>query len=597
LNIIDVKVYNSGDTDVTGKFDVAIKDNVVTASANSLNDSGFYYETYRFDITASIKEKTDISAYWVENYNQTGTNVYCFKNRASIDIDGDTAESNEVVTITRPYNELVSEDQIVKSIVTGSGSGFEVYVLTNHTDAITFKGTFKVRNVELLSSILLTDILHETFSYNSMAVYDADGNDITGYGDVTLDAQTATFAFQSEYVDDIMGETLTWEIVVNYLEGSDLSELIDLKIPNVMTLTVNSEETKSNEVFVIPKPIDNHIKKGVQSNNGEYVNDLSIGNESRDIVFQGIFKVTNAMKLINVAVADILEAPFTYKELKVYNSNGDDITEQGLVSVNGQSVVFTFNENYLSTVFGQTFTVDLTAVYSGDANLIAYEDGKIPNVMQLIVNEESINSNEVIVKPDIKDSIIKSIINNNTLTESLLISNEDQEINFQGSLTVNNTTKISRVSIIDVLEAPFEYKELKVYDSDNNDVTERGIVTVDNQTVVFTFNEDYLSHVSGQTFNVVLTVNYDAAVSLSDYKDREIPNVMQLVANENINVSNRVKLSVKELDTSTESISIKNTQAPTAKTGDNINLISLVILMPMSVCAISFVVYKRKKVN
>ena len=127
-------------------------------------------------------------------------------------------------------------------------------------------------------------------------------------------------------------------------------------------------------------------------------------------------------RLTSMVFQDTLDSNLIYKNLKVYNEKGQDITEvAGVVNVDNNTVFYTFKENYLESLVctGQTYTFKLDTIIVGSPS-----KDKIKNQASTIFDyykklESNVVSTEIVVpKKNISLNMVKVAQEDNTKTLS-----------------------------------------------------------------------------------------------------------------------------------------------------------------------------------
>ncbi|MGL6206996.1 MAG: isopeptide-forming domain-containing fimbrial protein, partial [Lactobacillus panisapium] len=326
-------------------------------------------------------------------------------------------------------------------------------------ETLTYKINQKVHTLgqDLLTryqSFVFTDALPDEVEYVSAKLVGADGTDYSSYGTASYDASTHTVKFttNSNFLNNVIKyEAETYTLVITTKIKSSISKTTT--ITNTGKVNIDGINQTTNEVETLVSPFPpigtNEITKSIKTSSGN-VSEYTLGSYAEDITFVGTVKTKNTEALTSVVINDTLDSNLTYKEIKVYNSAGKDITSYGTPLVSGQNVTFTFATSYLSTIAGDTLTVELIANYNGKTSFQNMTNNKIINTMALNVNGTNINSNEVSINSPalkIEKSVDQSEIQvGDTATYTIKVTN-----------TVSVTTAKNVVVTDTSLPTGFEY--------------------------------------------------------------------------------------------------------------------------------------------
>lgn len=520
---------------------------------------------------------------------------FVIKNKATVTIENSTKETNEV---ENPVKELLP-NSIIKKIIDADGKEVDSMEIDNSNTELTFKGTIQITDDEDIDSVILKDVLNNSFDFVSMKVLDSDGKDITTKGKEVVKEKEVSFEFNTDYVQSLKGKKIEWLIKIKYnpsvpIEKEENQEFISL--PNVMELIVNGKPVVSPTVEVLVPPIEAEITQRVLKATGEEDIDDIFSDNQRDIIFRGTSEVTNATQLENVSVDEELYKALSYKSMKIFSADGKDITDKGKISTEGQNLEFKFDQDYVSTMYGKTFVWEVTTNYVEGSDLSNLVDGKIPNIMNLRVNDEvtssdlSMESNIVTVSPiPLENTIVKSIVNDSgEHVEELELIDVTKDILFNGDVQIANDTAVKNVVLTDMLHEAFSFKELSVFDQNGKDITNEGVVKVNGEVisnseetmpndnekeptneesestvekidekapgdyasneVTFEFTEDYAPRLIGKEISWQVTANYIEGSDLSALEALKVPNVMSFTANEETEDSNFVYVTPPALE-------------------------------------------------
>lgn len=220
LEILDVKVFDRNDEDVSEYYRISTDDNLVKVEAtdNVLKQDTFYDNDYRVDVTVKIKEGADLNEYITDG------GVF-LPNVAKVTIDGEEKESNETLT-----NILEKNFEIEKNIIDDNGDGY-----AQENEELTYE--IMVSNTSANNNtIIVKDEITD-----SQVVFDASQNikinrDITEYTIADLQ-KGIELEFEAE-------EIKTIEFTVNSIDNLNSKD-----IENIATATLGDDE-KDAEVKI-----------------------------------------------------------------------------------------------------------------------------------------------------------------------------------------------------------------------------------------------------------------------------------------------------------------------------------------------------------
>lgn len=274
---------------------------------------------------------------------------------------------------------------------------------------------------------------------------------------------------------------------------------------------------------------DNTTKAAAESNSG------------KEIIYTGSFTVQDSASVESITVRDCLNSDLKYKSLSL-TLNGDSLENCGDTEYDEDSntVQFVFNSNTWAFA-GETIDYTLTCDYIGGWG---ESDKEIPNVTELIVNGETVNSNEVKlyisgVKPPVK-SIDKSVINEKTETVTYTISSvvESKKAEYF----------YSNYALSDRLEDVLKVKSVKVVNENNKDVTDLFDISQKDNLVTATAKNTADESFYGHTYKLVIEAcikdkNTDISAYCDDKGKATIPNTSTLTVDDNDYQSNIVNFS------------------------------------------------------
>lgn len=298
----------------------------------------------------------------------------------------------------------------------------------------------------------------------------------------------------------------------------------------------------------------------------------------KEIVYTGSFTVQDSEAVESITVRDCLNSDLKYKNFSL-SLNGDNLDNCGNVEYNKDSntVQFVFNSNIWAFA-GETVDYTLTCEYIGGWG---ESDKEIPNVTELVVNGETVSSNEVKlyisgVKPPVK-SIDKSIINEKTETVTYTISSvvESKKAEYFYSNYV----------VSDRLEDVLKVKSVKVVNEDNKDVTNLFDMSQNDNLVTATAKNTANESFYGHTYKLVIEAcikdkNTDISAYCDDKGKATIPNTSTLTVDDNDYQSNTVNFSYQTKSNSINKyIDVDGQKATKAKlTGKSVTYVGSTVI-------------------
>ena len=587
-----VKVLDTAKMDVTKNFNITVEGQEVKvqAKAAELAKATFYAQTYEVVIDTKIKAGVDLTPFYSAQLNGVE-----FANKAVIVIDAKSRESNIVKT------KLVEKPGALTKKIVVDGQFVDEHIVEKVPETITFKGTAQVTDLKIHTSYQIIDELYPYLTYKDMRVFLENGTDITKQGNVSADGQKVTFTFHGDYLKNLMGQRIYFELdaVLDAKEG--FTNLKNGKVPNTFEVVTEDGPRKSNEVNLIPPTVENAIWKSIVLPDGSEVERHILEDKQEEIVFKGDMTIQNTMAVTSMILEDELHQAFMYQpdSLRVFDEEETDITEHGEIQIDGQIVRFTFDKEYVPKLIDTKITWMLTVNYIGGV----VRNIEIPNTMTLIVNEEVLLTPPVfIMPPEEEDKIVKSIVlpDHSEVEQHILLDNKE-DIVFQGVVEIGNHEEIERIVLEDNLHQAFAYQEdsLQVFNQIGENITEYGEIHIEGQRIRFTFDEKYVSTLISAEVIWMFTVNYVEGFDLTKVENGEIPNVMQLIVNERGTDSNEVVVIPREA----ELIPPINEEPPTpekrtaAKTGDIENMRIWIAIAGVSIVVITVVARRYKARN
>ncbi|MCB5956411.1 isopeptide-forming domain-containing fimbrial protein [Enterococcus sp. CWB-B31] len=176
------------------------------------------------------------------------------------------------------------------------------------------------------------------------------------------------------------------------INGSKKSYLLDEAESSVEAVTEESEMTPIKN-FIIK---ENAIFKSIINKNGTEINHYDLLTNGEQVTFKGQIYLGDNQTDTSIKITDELPEGFSYKDSKIYDELGKDVTEKTSVEVKGQTVVLSVNQKYADELQRTALSWILDTVYQQSPE----HEGKLfKNQMSLMLNEEMIPSNIVTLSP------------------------------------------------------------------------------------------------------------------------------------------------------------------------------------------------------
>lgn len=189
LDITGTKVMNELDKDVSADFDITVDKttNKVVAKAKNVGKDTFYDHTYTLFIDSKIKKNADLSAY-------TKDGEIKIPNKAEVLVDNQPHVTNEVITTPPDFN---------KPIVTKTVSDDDEKDKADHAslidrnEVINWNVAYNFGNeTSNWDSSVLSDDINPFLDILDVKVLDADNNDMTDAGKLSVDSKTNKIIFE-----------------------------------------------------------------------------------------------------------------------------------------------------------------------------------------------------------------------------------------------------------------------------------------------------------------------------------------------------------------------------------------------------------------
>lgn len=403
--VSEVKVINEAGKDVTKNFDVKHEANLVkmVAKPSVLKTAGFYNHDYRFSFDTKIREGASLDKYLVEGKLKLPNEAKIIQNKKTVPTD-------KTETTVKP------KDPGIKKIIVDGENEVETTNVEIGNE-VTFKLAVDIPNTKDMKTLMIQDDLENVFAANKeVKVTLEDGTDITDQGKVTLDKETEKLTWTANEPNKLKEKRLFVYIKGTVKNTTDLKAFLDEEsgnyiVPNIGQLIIDKESIDSNKVDVVipPKEVKPKITKSIEKDGKTTsLSSVKIGDS---VTFKLNVDVPNRLKLDSLGIQDDLEDVLEAdKEVIVTLKDGTDITDQGEVTIDEKTEKITWMAKEPNKLRGEHLVVYVKGKLK-DTDLSAYADEKgnymIPNIAQLLVNDQPLDSNEVnIVTPQEKPKVL-----------------------------------------------------------------------------------------------------------------------------------------------------------------------------------------------
>jgi fimbrial isopeptide formation D2 family protein len=275
-NVLDLKnvvIIDSDGNNVTneGKLVTSDEDESFTWTAN--DPAKFSRKKLYVAIASNIKPNADVSSYDNSGIPNTGhmqingqdtpTNVVHTtlngdpKNPEDPKKDKPNDPSKPDGKTPDPYGNLVT-----KQVKAESGQWGESDKVQEDKD-FDYKVEYTVGDKQDVKSVEFSDDLEDVLDLEKVTITDADGNDVTSQGELTLDKNTEKFSWKpkADLVGKMGGKKFTANITAKLKKDSKVNG----EVPNTADMTVNGKDVKSNTVNVISPQADKKSPSNVNN--------------------------------------------------------------------------------------------------------------------------------------------------------------------------------------------------------------------------------------------------------------------------------------------------------------------------------------------
>ncbi|EEO3352241.1 isopeptide-forming domain-containing fimbrial protein [Listeria monocytogenes] len=411
-------------------------------------------------------------------------------------------------------------------------------------------GTLGVDLLEKYKSMIFTDVLPKEVDFISAELVDQEGKKVESPGKIEYNEKTNTVTLETS--QDFLQK------VVQY-NGENYSLAVHVKVneyakegssfKNTASVSINDKSKGTNEVETTTPNLPHLSKKILVGDKEEERQDAKVN----DIVaFKIISDLGNSKNLKSVVVKDSLENVFTFQKITV-KSNGKEITAEGDTKLENGVVSWTAKDP--KSLVGQKIESYIEVKVNDADNFSEFinpKTGKIelPNVANLIINEEDFSSNKVLVTPPTKENttIFKQIKKSDGSNVESMLLKKGETIKYDISYNFADN-QFSKLQLIDDLEDVFQITEVNIQ-SANKDITDEGNLVIDKESSKVMWTAKDPKKWSGKEIKVLISANFSKDVSLEKYtlekNQYKIPNTAQAVLNDKSFKSNTVYANVEK---------------------------------------------------
>ncbi|HBI1613453.1 TPA: isopeptide-forming domain-containing fimbrial protein [Enterococcus faecalis] len=271
-----------------------------------------------------------------------------------------------------------------------------------YTYTITHKVPDEIADFYYSNYEMHDELIPELERVSDVKVIDEAGKDVTDKFEAKHEGNLVKMVAKADVLKqaDFYNHEYKFEFQTKIREGASLdSYLVDgqLQLPNKAKVIQNNREVATEETHTTVTPKEPYIAKKILEGDKEV--DLTSVKVGDEVTFKLDVQVPNTKDMTSLVIKDDLEDVLeANKEVKVTLADGTDITDQGKISVDEktQKVTWTANEpNKLKEkqlfvyIKGKLKDADFSQYVDDEGNIM------IPNVAQLVINEEALDSNKV----------------------------------------------------------------------------------------------------------------------------------------------------------------------------------------------------------
>lgn len=298
------------------------------------------------------------------------------------------------------------ETNVDKNILEGLG---EVYSYT-----ITHKVPDEMKEFYYSNYEMQDELVPELERVSDVKVTDEAGKDVTNKFEAKHEGNLVRMVAKADVLKtaDFYNHEYKFNFQTKIREGVSLDKyLVDgkLQIPNKAKIIQNNKEVPTDETHTTVTPKDPSIAKKILEGDKEV--DLTSAKLGDEVTFKLDVQVPNTKDMTSLVIQDDLEDVLeANKEVKVTLSDGTDITDQGKISVDEKTQKVSWTANEPNKLKEKQLFVYIKGKLK-DADFSQYVDDKgdimIPNLAQLVINDEPTDSNKVnVTTPQEKPKVL-----------------------------------------------------------------------------------------------------------------------------------------------------------------------------------------------
>lgn len=298
------------------------------------------------------------------------------------------------------------ETNVDKNTLEGLG---EVYSYT-----ITHKVPDEMKEFYYSNYEMQDELVPELERVSDVKVTDEAGKDVTNKFEAKHESNLVRMVAKADVLKtaDFYNHEYKFNFQTKIREGVSLDKyLVDgkLQIPNKAKIIQNNKEVPTDETHTTVTPKDPSIAKKILEGDKEV--DLTSTKVGDEVTFKLDVQVPNTKDMTSLVIQDDLEDVLeANKEVKVTLSDGTDITDQGKISVDEKTQKVSWTANEPNKLKEKQLFVYIKGKLK-DADFSQYVDDKgnimIPNLAQLVINDEPTDSNKVnVTTPQEKPKVL-----------------------------------------------------------------------------------------------------------------------------------------------------------------------------------------------
>ncbi|EOI6533988.1 isopeptide-forming domain-containing fimbrial protein [Enterococcus faecalis] len=447
------------------------------------------------------------------------------------------------------------ETTVKENTLTGLG---ETYTYT-----ITHKVPDEIADFYYSNYEMQDELIPELERVSDVKVTDEAGKDVTDKFEAKHEGNLVKMVAKADVLKtaDFYNHEYKFNFQTKIREGASLDKyLVDgkLQIPNKAKMIQNNKEVPTDETHTTVTPTDPSIAKKILEGDKEV--DLTSVKVGDEVTFKLDVQVPNTKDVTSLVIQDDLEDVLeANKEVKVTLSDGTDITDQGKISVDEktQKVMWTANEpNKLKEkqlfvyIKGKLKDADFSQYVDDEGNIM------IPNVAQLVINNEPTDSNKVNVEtPDIDQTPVKSVLDKDGKETELTSGKKGEKVSFTVKNTAPYAAKGQAVTLSDDLEnvLDLQEKEVKVEVKNGDqweDITSQGTFANNAEEEIVSWTLADGSVLAGKEYRMTITGTLKKDADYSAYMDKTgnilIPNVAKETIGTQEKATNQVQVAVQQ---------------------------------------------------